>query len=515
MTISRREILKCGATAAALLPLARARAFVPERPSPRAIADAALLAAKKAGASYADLRLVRLRAESIATRDDHVSRVGGSETYGLGVRVVKDGAWGFAANPDVSPEGARRAVERAVALATANAILMAHPVVLAPEPAHEDSWQTPIERDPFRIPLAAKTRLLLDAWAAARAAAPVKTFHGHLNAVREEKSFFSSEGSALEQMLYRTEGGYTLVAVDEKRGGFESRIHPAPEASAGFEHVERAGLVSDAPRLAKEAVEKLKADRPRPGRKDLVLDPSHLWLTIHESLGHSTELDRVLGYEANFAGTSFATVDQLGKLRYGGPLLNVYADRTTPQGLATCAYDDDGVATGRWDIIKDGILVGYQTVRDQSGLAGFGGPRSTGCSYAEGWAHVPFQRMPNVSLAPGPDPLTLQQLIRSTEDGIYIQGRGSYSIDHQRKNFQFGGDFFWEIKDGRLTKPLRGVAYQSSTLDFWKAMDAVCDEREWRLNGTGSDGKGEPQQSNPVSHGCPAARFRGIPVIAA
>ncbi|HME90106.1 MAG TPA: TldD/PmbA family protein, partial [Myxococcaceae bacterium] len=252
---------------------------------------------------------------------------------------------------------------------------------------------------------------------------------------------------------------------------------------------------------------------PAAGPRDLVLDSSHLWLTIHESIGHSTELDRVLGYEANMAGTSFATTDKLGALRYGGPNMTIYADRTTPGGLATCGYDDDGVSTQRWDLIKDGVLISYQTVRDQLGLPGFTGNRSSGCSYADSWASVPFQRMPNVSLAPGKAPLNLAQLIQSTQEGIYIQGTGSYSIDHQRKNFQFGGDFFWEIKNGKLTRPLRDVAYQSNTLEFWPKMDAICDASEWRMYGSLFDGKGEPGQANPVSHGCAPARFRQVAVL--
>jgi TldD protein len=510
--LSRRDVVKLASTAA-LLPAVRVAAWVPETPRPKDVAEAALLAAKQAGAQYADARLVRMRHERIQTRDENVVHVGHGDSFGIGVRVLKRGAWGFCATPEVSPAGAKRAALRAVAIAEANASLQTRAVELAPEPSHQDSWQTPIERDPLRVPLSAKTGILLEAAKAARAVPGVKRVQGQYYAVLEEKSFFSSEGSAIEQMLYRIDAGYGITATDDKKGEFETRNHPLPPASAGFEHVERGRLVEDAPRLAKEAVEKLKADKPTPGPKDLILDPSHLWLTIHESIGHSTELDRVLGYEANYAGTSFATVDQLGKLRYGGAQVRFYADRTTPGGLGTCRYDDDGVKTGRWDIIKDGVLVGYQTIRDQRGLPGFGGPRSTGCSYAQGWDNVPFQRMPNISLSPGDSPLSLQQLIASTDDGIYIQGEGSYSIDHQRKNFQFGGDGFWEVKKGKITRPLRKVAYQSTTLEFWAKMDAVCDAREWKLYGSMQDGKGEPGQSNPVSHGCAPARFRKVRVL--
>ncbi len=482
MAITRRELL----AGAALLPAARALAWVPERPRPRDVADAALLAAMQAGATYADVRLVRQRRQNLATRDDHLTSISDTESYGLGVRVLKGGTWGFAAAPEISPGSASALARKAVQIAEANAALERRPVQLAPEPPHEDSWETPIEKDPLRVPVKTKVALLVEAAKAAKAAVPqVRAVTGFFRLAIEEKAFFSSEGSAIEQMITRTGGGYTVTAVEEGRG-FETRSTLLPPRGAGFEHVERAGFVEQAPRIAREALDKLRADRVKPGPRDLVLDPSHLWLTIHESLGHSTELDRVLGYEANFAGTSFATADQLGKLR---------------------------VATQRFDLIRDGVLVAFQTVRDQAGLPGFGGPRSSGCSYADSWASVPFQRMPNVSLMPGKAPLTFDELIAQTQDGIYIVGDGSYSIDHQRKNFQFGGDFFWQIANGKLARPLRKVAYQSNTPEFWSSMDAVCDAREWRLYGAFDDAKGEPVQLNPVSHGCPPARFRKVRVI--
>jgi len=509
MTITRRELL----AGAALLPAARALAWVPERPRPRDVADAALLAAMQAGAAYADVRLVRQRRQNIATRDDHLTSISDTDSYGLGVRVLKGGTWGFAAAPEITAGSASALARKAVQIAEANAALERRPVQLAPEPPHEDSWETPIEKDPLRVPVKTKVALLVEAAKAAKAAVhQIRAVTGSFRLAIEEKAFFSSEGSAIEQMITRTGGGYTVTAVEEGRG-FETRRTSLPPRGAGFEHVERAGFVEQAPRIAREALDKLRADRVKPGPRDLVLDPSHLWLTIHESLGHSTELDRVLGYEANFAGTSFATADQLGKLRYGGPLMHVTADRVEPGGLATCGYDDDGVATQRFDLIREGVLVAFQTVRDQTGLPGFGGPRSSGCSYADSWASVPFQRMPNVSLMPGKAPLTFAELIAQTQDGIYIVGDGSYSIDHQRKNFQFGGDFFWQIENGKLARPLRKVAYQSNTPEFWSSMDAVCDAREWRLYGAFDDGKGEPVQLNPVSHGCPPARFRGVRVI--
>src|SRR5216684_2468025 len=298
------------------------------------LAGAALLAAMQAGATYADVRLVRQRRQNLATRDDHLTSISDTESYGLGVRVLKGGTWGFAAAPEITAGSASALARKAVQIAEANAALERRPVQLAPEPPHEDSWETPTEKDPLRVPVKTKVALLVEAAKAAKAAVPqVRAVTGFFRLAIEEKALFSSEGSAIEQMITRTGGGYTVTAVEEGRG-FETRRTLLPPRGAGFEHVERAGFVEQAPRIAREALDKLRADRVKPGPRDLVLDPSHLWLTIHESLGHSTELDRVLGYEANFAGTSFATADQLGKLRYGGLLMHVTADRVEPGGRA-------------------------------------------------------------------------------------------------------------------------------------------------------------------------------------
>jgi TldD protein len=513
MRFSRRSFLKTAASASLLLPSTRAFSFVPDNPPPKSIADAALKAAKAGGASYADVRLVRRRNEYLSTRDDHLTGVYGDDSFGLGVRVLKNGAWGFAGTPTVSVEAAKTAAERALVIAAANATVLSQPVQLAPEPAHEDSWQTPIQKDPFRVPVTHKVSLLTDAAKIALAVPGIKSVEGYLESGIEEKAFFCSEGSNIEQMIYRVAGGYTLTAVDEKKGEFESRRHPMPPRQAGFEHIEQARLVEDAEMLAKEVVDKLKADSPKPGPRDLILDSGNLFLTIHESIGHTTELDRILGYEANFAGTSFAKVEDAGKLRFGPEKMHVYADKTTPGGLATCGYDDDGAKTRQWDLIRNGVLVGFQTERDQQGLPGFDATGNTASSYADSWASVPFQRMPNVSLAPGDKPLSLEQLVASTQDGILIHGNGSWSIDHQRRNFQFGGDYFWEIKNGKRQRPLRNVAYQATTLDFWSKLDAICDSSEWKLYGAMQDGKGEPGQANAVSHGCSPSRFKQVRIL--
>jgi TldD protein len=280
---------------------------------------------------------------------------------------------------------------------------------------------------------------------------------------------------------------------------------------AGWEYVENSSLLADARRVGEEAVEKLKAPSVTPGKRDLILDPTNMWLTIHESIGHPTELDRAMGYEANFAGTSFATTDKLGKLKIGAPILTFYADKTTPGGLASCGYDDDGVKTQRWNLVENGVFVGYQTTREQAGW--INEKSSRGTSYADSYGSVPFQRMPNVSMAPGPRERSFDELIAATDDGIAVVGRGSWSIDHQRLNFQFGGQVFWEVKKGKKTRMLRDVAYQANTIQFWTACDAIGGKAAWQLHGSLGDGKGEPLQINAVSHGCPPARFRGQNIL--
>lgn len=504
----RRQFLEIGAGAAALGATAKATAAPPRL---REVADAALAAAKALGASYCDVRIVRRRSEHVSTRDDHVQSADASDSFGVGVRVLAKGTWGFAATQDVTPVGSRAAAQTAVAIARANSRLRKEPVTLAPAVAARDAWQTPLTKDPFRIPLANKIALLLELNRAARAnpSIAVAAVNGSIHSLAEDKLFFSSEGSEIDQTIVRLNPFFNVTVA--QKGDFESRMHQIQPISGGWEHVEKNLKPDDATAVAREAWEKLKADAVTPGEKDLVLLPSHLWLTIHESLGHSTELDRALGYEANFAGTSFATPDQTHRLRYGGDNMNVYADRTTAGALATVGYDDDGAKAHRWDLIKKGVLVDWQTTREQAAWIGASGGHA--CAYAESWAHVPFQRMPNVSLAASDSPVTLDQLIAGVVDGVLVDGRGSYSIDQQRLNFQFGGDFCREIKNGKLGKPLRHVAYQSTTPQFWSAMDALGGAATWEVGGSFYDGKGEPGQSNPVSHGTPPARFRKIRVL--
>ncbi len=481
------------------------------------VLGSALDAAKRAGAAYADARVVRRRDQGVSTREDHVVDVHDDESYGIGVRVlVVEGtqSWGFAATADVDEASAARAAERAVAIARADLGPRKRPIVLAPVAIHRDKWATAFETDPFDVPVAEKAALLRDVWNAAREVKRAKYMDGNARAQDEHKTFASTEGALIEQRIVRVSAGYSITATDDA-GDFVSRAHELPPMQAGWEHVARSSLKRDARKIAEDAAEKLAAESVTPKKCDVILAPSNLWLVIHESIGHSTELDRALGYEANFAGTSFATPDKIGKLEYGGENVTFYADKTTPGGLATCGYDDDGEKTQKWNLVEKGKLAAFQTTRDQA--AWIGEKRSRGCSYAEDWSSIPFQRMPNVSLLPPETSTTrdvsIEDMIAATDDGVLISGDGSWSIDHQRYNFQFGGQTFHAIKNGKIAGALRDVAYQSNTVDFWHACDMVGGERHVSLHGSLVDGKGEPPQSNAVSHGCPPARFKNINVL--
>jgi TldD protein len=476
-----------------------------------AVLDAALASARRAGASYADARIVRRRNERVATRDDVLTDVRSTESYGVGVRVLVEGAWGFAATSTVALEEAASAAVRAAEIARANAKLVSHRVELAKVGTFRASWSTDMKTDPFSIPLGEKAELLLSMWREARAVPEIKHGDGVIEVLREWKLFASTEGSRIEQTITRLEPTFSVTAIDATHGDFVSRRSELGPRQAGWEHVAASTFRSDARNIAEDARAKLHAPSVAPGKRDVILAPSHLWLVIHESIGHSTELDRAMGYEADLAGTSFATRDKLGKLRYGGRDLHVYGDKTTPGGLATCGYDDDGEETQRFDIIKEGIFVGYQTTREQA--AWVGETRSRGTSYAEDFRSVAFQRMPNVSLAPGAEERSIDDIVAATDDAILITGDGSWSIDHQRYNFQFGGQMFWDVKKGKVVGPLRDVAYQSNTLDLWNGCTLMGGQKSWEMYGALHDGKGEPGQSNAVSHGCPPARFSQVNVI--
>ncbi|TAK53994.1 MAG: TldD/PmbA family protein, partial [Bacteroidetes bacterium] len=385
------------------------------------------------------------------------------------------------------------------------------PVQLAKVPAYQDIWKTPIEQEPFTVPIADKVALLLRINEEALKVKGTSFCSSRMNMAKEHKFFASTEGSYIEQELIRMWPSFTVTSVNKETGKFESRNSYTEPIGKGYECVDETFLLNDVRMAAEDAVAKHSAKSVEPGKRDLILHPTNLWLTIHESVGHPTELDRALGYEANYAGTSFLTTDKLNKEQFGSSIVNLIADKTQPDALATCGYDDDGVKTSEWHLIKNGLFVDYQTIRDQAHL--IGQTESHGCCYADSWASIPFQRMPNVSLQAGTKRLSLNDLIADTEDAILIKGRGSYSIDHQRYNFQFGGQTFWEIKNGKISGMLRDVAYQAKTPEFWNSCDAICSDEEYYLGGSFSDGKGEPGQSNSVSHGCCPARFRKVNIL--
>ncbi len=515
MTFTRRHFLKtaglvCGAAALppSVLELEAAEAAAVNKDE---LAAAAMARAKKLGASFADIRINRYRHESIFTREQQVQNVSRSQSFGFGVRVLIHGAWGFAASYILTPESVQRATEQAAAIARANAHYQRKPVRLAPGAKAVASWKSAFEKDPFDIPVDRKIEFLLKLNEAAMQTKGAAFVTSGLSFQNEQKFYVSSDGSRTDQYIIRTIPFFPVTAVDRSAGDFQTRSTLKGPRSSGYEYLEDGSWVTEARQAGEEAVAKLKAKPVTPGKYDLILHPSHLWLTIHESIGHSTELDRALLWEADFAGTSFLTPDKAGKLRIGSKLCNFYADRTQPQGLATVGYDDEGTPAQRWALVKEGVFVDWQTTRDLAPLVG--SDHSYGCLHSDSWGSVPFPRMPNVSLEPGSDSTSLEDLAAGVEDGILIYGNGSWSIDQQRYNFQFGGQTFWEIKNGKRGAMLRDVAYQSRTTDFWNACDGLGGRSTYELNGAINDGKGEPAQSNAVSHGCPIARFRQINVL--
>ncbi len=495
------------------------------------LADIGLNAARSKGASYADVRIGRYLNQFVITREDKVQSVVNTESFGCGIRVIAEGTWGFASTNDVTSDGIAKAAAQAVAIARANSRVQKEPVKLVPVKSHgEQIYKTPITKNAFEVPIKDKVDLLLKANAAALAKG-ANYINSVLFLVNEQKYFASTDGSYIDQDIHRTWPNFQVTVVDTKSGQFKQRAAFSAPVGMGYEYLDgRAAdkiqgpgntilynksydIVEDAALAAEQGREILAAKSVEPGKYDLVLEPSHLWLTIHESVGHPLELDRVLGFEANYAGTSFATLDKWksGNFNYGSKQVTLFADKIQEGSLGAVGFDDEGVETKRWDLVKDGTLVNYQAIRDQAHI--IGEKESHGCCYADNWNNVQFQRMPNVSLAPGKEQLTPEQMISNVDKGIYIVKDGSYSIDQQRYNFQFGGVLFFEIRKGKIAGMLKDVAYQSNTQEFWNSCVQVCDERDYRLNGSFFDGKGQPSQSSAVSHGSSTARFNGINVI--
>ncbi|MBS1951485.1 MAG: TldD family protein, Actinobacterial subgroup [Cytophagales bacterium] len=495
------------------------------------LADVALNTAKLLGATYTDVRIGRYLNQFISTRENKVQNIVNTESFGVGIRVIANGTWGFAATNAVTNEGVKMATEQAVRIAKANSKYQKEPVVLAPNEGHgEVSWNTPLQKNSLEVPVAEKVDLLLRANSEALKNG-ASFANSNLFQVNEQKYFASTDGSYIDQDIHRIWPTFTVSVTDRASGKFKSRAAMSAPMGMGYEYMipkpedklpgpsgmvlyrNSYDIIEDAAIAARQAKEMISAKSVEPGKYDLVLEPNHLGLTIHESVGHPLELDRILGYEANYAGTSFATLDKLksGTFNYGSKQVNIFADKTQAGSLGAVGYDDEGVKAKRWDLIKAGIFVNVEAIRDQVHIVGQ--KESHGCCYAQSWSDVQFQRMPNVSLAPGQEPYSSAQMIKDVEKGIYIAGRGSYSIDQQRYNFQFGGTAFYEIKNGEITGMLNDVAYQSNTQEFWNSCAKICDEKDYRLFGSFFDGKGQPSQISAVSHGSSTSRFNGVNVI--
>jgi len=480
-----------------------------------ALADAALGAA--AGCQAAELRVERIRSQVARLHDAQPDTTADDTDFGMGVRVVVDGAVGFAATIDVRPEEAANLVRQAVEMARVTSRAGSGRVELAPEPSHGDvTWSSAFEIDPSTVPMADKVALLSE-WSTRLGDHPVVSHTtASLLAVSEQTYLADLNGTRATQHRVRMQAQIEALALSDS--GFETMRTLAPPVGRGWEFL--AGPAGDGSwdwdgelgRLPELLAEKLRAPSVQAGPYDLVVDPSNLWLTIHESIGHATELDRAVGYEAAYAGTSFATFDQLGTLAYGSPVMHVTGDRTVEHGLATIGIDGEGVEGQSFDLVRDGTLVGYQL--DRSIAAAMGFERSNGCAFADSPMHVPIQRMANVSLAhSGAEGPSTDELIAGVDRGIYIAGDKSWSIDMQRYNFQFTGQRFYRIENGRLAGQLKDVAYQATTTDFWGAMEAVGGASTWVLGGAFNCGKGQPGQVAPVSHGCPAVLVRGVRVL--
>ena len=470
-------------------------------------AELALKRITASGAEYGDIRLQDSQTEQIEGEDRRIASIRDTQDIGFGVRVLYHGAWGFAASSVLSLEEIPRVADLAVEIAKGSASVALEKVRLAQEAVHRDRVVTPYRIDPFSVPLEKKTDLLLTTMETLHRQSGIARSSASLWVRRDRKLFVSTEGTHLEFDLLAGQGECTATALYE--GRFASRSFNTPHLRQGYELIEDADLQREGARVAVQAVEKVKAPVVDAGQYDLVLDPEHLSLTIHESCGHPSELDRALGYEANYAGTSFLTPDTLGTFRYGSPDVNLVADNTEPETLAATGYDDDGVACQQWDIVRHGIFVGYCTNREVAPK--IGATRSHGSNRADGWGHVPMVRIANIGLESGS--ATVDQLMADVKQGIYIEGHGSYSIDQRRYNFQFGGDAFWLIENGRRTHMLRDVIYHGITPEFWNSCDGVADRASRRRYGFITCGKGQPGQSGWMTHAASTARFRQVQVI--
>lgn len=472
--------------------------------------DLAMNAAEKHGAEYADIRVQKTTDQTIYLQNLSLKNTSTDVIHGYGIRVFKDGAWGFAHSNIFSDDAVLKTVKRASEIAALSAsVNKERKLRLAPERSYIAKYETPVRIDPLCLPMKEKVELMLEVNRIMLAYEGIRRAMFFLRMHKDEKLFASTLGTRLELNTQWIDPMVIATAVHE--GESQSRTFDEGGKAVGWEWVESLCLTEKAKQIAEEALIKVKADTLGPEeRRSLILDPNHLGLTMHESVGHPTELDRVLGWEADFAGISFATPEKLKNYRYGSEIINFVGDNTLEEGLATLGFDDDGVPGQKWHIVKDGILNEYGSTRDTAPEIGL--EYSRGCNRATYYYNQPINRIPNLYLLPGEKELTPGELIADTEDGVYIQGRGSFSIDQHRLNFQFGGDFFWEIKNGKLTRPLKKVLYKSCNPEFWNSCDAICDERFWRPFGVVNCGKGQPSQSARMTHGAAPARFRNIRV---
>src|SRR5262245_48609652 len=524
MSPTRRDFIKATTSTAAALAVGHHLALgasAQTLPAPAAdaavidLANEALNAARGAGASYADVRIGRYRRQALATRERQVTGVTDSESYGLGVRTLVNGCWGFAATSVMTRAGAQAAALEAIVMSRAARAVQARKVELAPVKPVTGTWITPVVRDPLEVPIEDKIALLLATNEAALKVANVRFVNSSLQLLREVKTLVTTEGTNVTQTMIRVGPAFSATAIgNDDFQSFEEELAPR---GAGWEYVQSLNMPGNAERWAALAAEKLTAKSVDAGQWDLILEPTNLWLTIHESIGHATELDRAIGEEANYAGTSFVAPPEkvIGQLKYGPAFMNIQADRTQEGSLSRVAWDDEGVPADRWLVVEKGVFTDYQTTREQVAriqkLTGV--TRSHGCSFAESWNAVQFQRMPNISLLPGERDVSLDDIIADTARGIVVKHTGSWSIDHQRYNFQFSGQAFYEVRNGKIAGMLRDVAYQANTPVFWNSMDMIGGRSSYWLGGAFNDGKGEPSQINSVSHGCVPARFRNVTIL--
>ena len=470
----------------------------------------AMESALSMGVDYADIRIQKTRTESIFLRNLSLKSTSNGVLHGYGIRVLKDGAWGFAHSNVFTRDAVLQTVKKAVDLAAISAeIKNGDGIALAHERSYIDTYRTPVEIDPFTVPLKEKVDLMLEVNKTMLNFDKIRQALFSLRSMTNEKLFASSIGTRLDIETTFVCPVVTAIAVSDSDS--QSRSFDLGGQARGWEMVLENDLLGRAPVLAEEAIMKVDAATLEEEKKrDLILDPMNLSLTMHESVGHPTELDRVLGWEADMAGISFATPEKLGNFQYGSELVNFSGDNTLAAGLATAGYDDDGVPGQKWSIIKDGILNEYGTTRETAPFIGL--EMSRGCNRATYYYDFPINRIPNLYLEPGSKELTPQDLIADTQDGVYIEGQGSFSIDQHRINFQFGGDLFWEIKNGKRVRMLKKVIYRSSNPEFWRSVDAICDKRFWKPYGVVNCGKGQPGQVGRMTHGAAPTRFKSIAV---